>query len=333
MSDPRFFELARMPLNQRAVRIAEIFNSGTAEDDDAPSRAKRRALRAEALKESPSAFFARRIRELRHWGSPRRVGETTRIVARMIRDWAANGAFPSPGNHTPGSSGFCGRAASLAPDYLAEAYSRGLAPRNFLGVATLWSPATRAVLRPWDFPRGLTHAHTEACSISLDESFDDVLRASAGQDPDHRRDPWIDLALADLFDAGFAHSLEVRDIDGALIAGLIGVAIGGVFTIERLYARDQEALTRGVNSLAFQLQRWNFALIDMPATSELARSLRCANISRSTYGAELAGNGCGGRHGHWRISMDFRQPARSSDSFLPQKVPANQQMGHVRDAV
>nr|WP_252393783.1 hypothetical protein [Candidatus Rhodoblastus alkanivorans] len=227
----------------------------------------------------------------------------------MARDWATDGATPSTKACGQRPLGFCGRAASLAPDYLIEAYSRGLSPRNFLGVPTLWSPATHAVLRPWDFPRGISGADSAAVHISLDQSFDQILLASARASRDVWRHPVLDLALGDLYDAGFAHSLEVRDADGDLLAGLIGVAVGGVFTIERLFARDEEALARGVNNLAFQLQRWNFALIAIKAPSELALRLRCATMTRAAYAAELASNGCGGRHGRWRMSDDLRRPA------------------------
>lgn len=315
MNNARLFELSRMPLNQRAVRIAELFAEGSEESPAAQGRAKRRAARREALRETPPAALRRRLGALRHWLAPRRFAETVAVLGHMARDWAAGEAPPSKTQCGQGPLGFCGRAASLAPDDLMLAMSGGLSLRNFLGVATLWSPAIRAVLRPWDFPRGISGADTAAAEVGLDRSFDEVLRASAKAGRDVWSAPALDLALGDLFDAGFAHSLEVRDAEGRLIAGLIGVAAGRVFTVERLFARDEEALARGVNALAFQLQRWNFALIAFEAYSPLARRLLCASMSRAAFAGELAAHGGGGRHGRWRLSDDLRQPARLAGAF------------------
>lgn len=311
MSDTRLLELAHLPLQQRAARIAQLFAEGADVDESfAISRTKRRAARAGALREKPTLLLGRHLRALGHWLTPRNLPEAALALVRMGRDCLFDGRLPSPRSAARKPEGFCGRAASLTPDYLIEAYSRGLTPRNLLGAPTLWSPPERAVLRPWDFPRGIAPGRTDVDRVSLDEDFDAVLAACAQDEPPFWRKPALDMALGDLHDAGFAHSLEVCDRYGHLIAGLIGVATGGVFTVERLFARDEEALARGVNHLATQLQRWNFVLIDVKAPSELVTRLRCATMSRAAYSAELAGNACGGRHGRWRIADDLRRPAR-----------------------
>ncbi len=239
----------------------------------------------------------------------------------MARD-AVAGDGPLPeANRNELPSGFCKRAASLEPDELIDAFSRGLNLSNFLGVPTLWSPSTRAVLRPWDFPRGISGADTQnlveglVARVSIDQSFDEVLRASARAASDFRSHPALDLALGDLYDAGFAHSLEIRNRVGELIAGLVGVAVGGVFMVERVFAGDQEALARGVNILAFQLQRWNFELIAFEPNSALARRLLCASMSRAAFAGELAAHGGGGRVGRWRLADDLRQPARRTGNL------------------
>jgi leucyl/phenylalanyl-tRNA--protein transferase len=299
-----------MPLRQRAARIAELFAEGGDDDWPAPSRAQRRAAREQALAETPSEILSRRLRGALHWLSPNHMPGAILAAARMIRDWMANGGMPSASRAARAPVGFCGRAASLAPEYLIDAYARGLTVRNFLGAPTLWAPPNRTVLRPWDFPRAVAESRPDGDRVSLDEAFDAVLAASARVEPAHWRDPAIEMALGDLYDAGFAHSLEVRAHDGALIGGLIGVAAGGVFTIERIFARDEEALAHAVNNLAFQLQRWNFALIDFRSPSKLAAQLQCLTISRANYCAELASNACGGRHGRWRIAEDLRPLVR-----------------------
>src|SRR5574337_1409284 len=172
VSDPRPFELARMPLEQRASRIAALFAAGSDADEClAMNEAKRRVARAQALRETPAEFLLRHLRSLRHWLAPRNFPGAALALARMARDWLTDGGLPSPSGAAGKPEGFCGRASSLAPDYLIEAFSRGLSPRNLLGAPTLWSPPLRAVLRPWDFPRGIAAGPTEANRFSLDEDF------------------------------------------------------------------------------------------------------------------------------------------------------------------
>ncbi|WP_298353679.1 hypothetical protein [Rhodoblastus sp.] len=315
MNNARLFELARLPLDQRAARIAELFAEGGEESPASMGRAKRRAARRATLRETPPAAAIRRLRALRHWLAPRHFVEAAKVLALMARDMPTGDGSPPDAPRHDRPSGFCGRAASLAPDDLINAFSRGLVPRNFLGVPTLWSPSTRAVLRPWDFPRGMSGAGTAAARVSLDQSFDEVLRACARTSGDYRVHPALDLALGDLYDAGFAHSLEIRDASGELIAGLVGVAVGRIFIVERLFSRDEEALARGANALAFQLQRWNFAMIACDPDSALARRLLCASMSRAAFADELAAHGGGGRFGRWRLSDNLRQPAKPADGF------------------
>lgn len=310
MSDPRFFELTQLPLKQRAARIAQLFAEGVEGDWPGPSRAQRRVERNRALAEKPAKAFTRRLRGVLYWLSPNHLPAAIMAAGRMFHDWIGDSGMPSASRAARTPEGFCGRAASLAPEYLIDAYARGLTLRNFLGAPTLWAPATRAVLRPWDFPRAIDGDRSDGDRVTLDEAFDSVLAASAQEEPAHMRQPALEMALGDLYDAGFAHSLEVRDRSGDLIAGLIGVAAGGVFTIERMFARDEDTLVHAVNNLAFQLQRWNFALIDFKAPSEVATRLNCRKMSRANYCAELASSACGGRHGRWRIAEDLRPLTR-----------------------
>jgi leucyl/phenylalanyl-tRNA--protein transferase len=322
VSDPRFFELTQLPLKQRAARIAELFADGVDEDFPAPTRVQRRIAREQLLAESPVHELGRKLRGAIHWLGPARLPAALYALARMAHDWMSGNDMPTANRAARAPVGFCGRAISLAPEYLIDAFARGLTVRNFLGIPTLWSPPQRSVLRPWDFPRAIAGERPEGERVSLDEAFDGTLAACAREERPYWRKPELDLALGDLYDAGFAHSLEVRDSGGAMVAGLIGVAAGGVFTIERMFARDPEALAHAMNNLAFQLQRWNFALIDVKVLSPLARRLGCASMSRADYCAELASNACGGRHGRWRMGEDLR-PLSGRRGEPPLKVVAS----------
>ncbi len=314
MSDPRLIELAQMPLQQRALRIAELFSEGL--DDQGPpalTRLQRRAARKRMLAEKPAAWLKRNLRALRHWLNPRRAPRLAKNFALFTMQVLAPKALSPVLRSRP--DGFCGRASSLAPSDLIEVFWRGMTPRALLGLTVLWSPPSRAVLRPRDFPRSsyckaIGETRSEAHRVALDESFDRVLALCAEAQPAHERKLSLDMALGDLYDAGFAHSLEIYDRTGRLIAGLIGVAGGGIFTVERIFAEDEEAFVGGVNNLAAQLQRWNFALIDFKEASAASDLLRCGKMSREAFAALAAEQACGGRHGRWSLASDLRQPAR-----------------------
>jgi leucyl/phenylalanyl-tRNA--protein transferase len=308
LSDPRLLELAKMPLQQRARRIAELFSEGLDDQGPAQTRLQRRAARQKMLAERPVDHLRRHLRALRHWMEPRRATRLLRNLGLFAAQALAPKALLPTLRARP--DGFSGPAGSLAPHDLIEVFWRGMTPRALLGLTVLWSPPWRAVLRPADFPRSLSETQSEAHRIGLDESFDRVLALCAERQPAHERKLSLDMALGDLYDAGFAHSLEVYDRNGRLIAGLIGVAGGGIFTVERIFADDEDAFVRGVNALAAQLKRWNFALIDFKEPSPVSDVLMCGKMTREAFGAVAATQACGGRHGRWRLDGDLRAPPR-----------------------
>ena len=70
-------------------------------------------------------------------------------------------------------------------------------------------------------------------AVTFDRDVDFVL-AQSGRPPDHSAIMPARLlgGFAELFDAGFAHSFEVRDAAGQTVGGGFGVAVGGVFVLE-----------------------------------------------------------------------------------------------------
>ena len=79
-------------------------------------------------------------------------------------------------------------------------------------------------------------------TVTVDEDFAGVLAACA--DPD-RDGFWITDAIrsayTELHALGWAHSVEVRDDDGALVGGLYGIAVGGLFAGESMFHHATDA--------------------------------------------------------------------------------------------
>ena len=131
----------------------------------------------------------------------------------------------------------------LEPGTLLQAYRRGMFPMDLPdGHLGWWSPVERAVipLNGLRVSRSLRKS-TRRYMVSMDEAFDDVIKACADAD---RPNGWITdefvEAYTELHRMGWAHSVEVWDIDRLLVGGLYGVSIGGLFAGESMfhYARD-----------------------------------------------------------------------------------------------
>ncbi|HET6151432.1 MAG TPA: leucyl/phenylalanyl-tRNA--protein transferase [Marmoricola sp.] len=142
--------------------------------------------------------------------------------------------------------------ADLAPATLLAAYRRGLFPMPVDPVdprtltagdqVSWWSPVDRGVL-PLDalvVSKSLRRS-LRRYDVTYDTAFAEVVAGCA--DP-VRDGGWIstDIAAAyqRLFELGWAHSVEVW-ADGALVGGLYGVALGGLFAGESMFSRAVDA--------------------------------------------------------------------------------------------
>ena len=139
---------------------------------------------------------------------------------------------------------FVGHGADLAPGTLLAAYRRGSFPMPEGRGQPIgwWSPRDRGVL-PLDRFR-ISRSLAKSCrrmEVRVDTAFHDVVHACA--DP-ARDGGWIDdriaAAYGELHRLGWAHSVESW-VDGELVGGLYGVAIGGLFAGESMFHRVADA--------------------------------------------------------------------------------------------
>ena len=105
----------------------------------------------------------------------------------------------------------------------------------------------------------------------MDTAFRDVITACATRPRPGQDGTWITGEMSDayceLHRQGFAHSVEAR-LDGRLVGGLYGVAIGGIFFGESMYADAPDASKIAFVELIRQLGRWGFALVDCQVHTE-----------------------------------------------------------------
>jgi leucyl/phenylalanyl-tRNA---protein transferase len=196
--------------------------------------------------------------------------------------------FPSPDQLAAFDGGdLIGVGADLEPGTILAAYRCGLFPmplsRRRIG---WWSPDPRGVL-PLD---GLVVSKSLRRSVRryevrVDERFDDVIAACADRRREHG---WIDrriiAAYRSLFDLGWVHTVETYDPDtGALVGGLYGVAIGGLFAGESMFHHATDASKVALVALVDRLRHNGFVLLDVQWKTDHLASLGVREIVRPEY--------------------------------------------------
>jgi leucyl/phenylalanyl-tRNA---protein transferase len=197
--------------------------------------------------------------------------------------------FPAASEALEEPNGLVALGGDLQPRRLLSAYSRGIFPWYEEGQPILWwSPNPRAVLRPecLRVTRSLRRSiERRGYELTIDTAFDDVVAGCAAPRR-YGSSTWIttDMARAygRLHELGWAHSFEAR-VDGRLVGGLYGVAIGRVFFGESMFTRATDASKVAFAHAVDFLRSRNFALIDCQVASEHLASLGAECIPRARF--------------------------------------------------
>ena len=234
--------------------------------------------------------------------------------------------FPSAETALKDPNGLLCAGLELTPELVLSAYERGIFPWYSEGQPVLWwSPDPRMVLVPGRFKlhRSLrkTLQHS-AYEIRVDTSFEAVMRACAEPRPE-QGGTWIGDAIIDaycaLHAAGYAHSVETW-MDGELVGGLYGIALGRVFFGESMFVRRTDASKIAFAHLLVQLRRWQFELIDCQQETEHLASLGAAPISRRQFLQALSRwvhtDAISPRAGRWKFDADLLTHLHSDTTYL-----------------
>jgi leucyl/phenylalanyl-tRNA--protein transferase len=192
------------------------------------------------------------------------IEERTRMaVFRLIREHV----FPDPS--LADASGLLAIGGDLHPERMLLGYRTGIFPWYSEGEPILWySPDPRFVL-PTDalhVPRSLAKRRRRGdFRFTIDSAFSDVVQRCARAPRPGQDGTWITREMRAAYDRlhklGAAHSVEAW-IDGALVGGLYGVAVGRLFCGESMFSDVDDASKLAFVALVEQLRRWDFPLID-----------------------------------------------------------------------
>jgi leucyl/phenylalanyl-tRNA---protein transferase len=180
-----------------------------------------------------------------------------------------------------------GVGADLEPGTLLAAYRSGLFPMRVGrgGPVAWWSPDPRGIvpLDAFHESRSLRRSRRRF-TFSVDTAFADVMRACA--EP-HRPHGWIDDDFVDAYTTlhrlGWAHSVEAWNADGALVGGVYGVAIGGLFAAESMFHRVNDAGKAALAALVDLLRDGGASLLDVQWTTAHLTSLGAIDVPRTKY--------------------------------------------------
>jgi leucyl/phenylalanyl-tRNA---protein transferase len=179
--------------------------------------------------------------------------------------------------------------ADLAPGTLLAAYRSGLFPmpvdpyRRRSKIAW-FSPDPRGVI-PLDglhVSRSLRRSRRRF-EVRMDTAFAEVVRACG--DPT-RPGRWITDAIVDayteLFDLGWAHSVEVYR-DGALVGGLYGLRIERFFAGEAMFHTATDASKTALVALVEWLNDTGAELLDVQWVTDHLATLGAVAVARPEY--------------------------------------------------
>lgn len=235
----------------------------------------------------------------------------------MIPWLAGTAPFPPVETALREPAGLLAAGGDLSVAWLLDAYGRGIFPWFSPGEPILWwSPDPRMVLLPEAFKISRSLAKRlkrPDYEIRVDSAFTEVMRACA-EPRAGQGGTWISPAMqaayGRLHGEGYAHSVETW-LDGKLVGGLYGVALGRAFFGESMFTRMTDGSKLALAHLVQQLLRWHFGLIDCQMVTGHLASLGAQPLSRAEFQARLNPlTAQPGRIGKWNFDHDlFARPA------------------------
>tara|TARA_B100000963_G_C22609495_1_gene664171 strand:+ start:1435 stop:1905 length:471 start_codon:yes stop_codon:yes gene_type:complete len=131
-------------------------------------------------------------------------------------------------------------------------------------------------------PHGLKRVlRKQPFEVRWNSAFREVIEACG-----ERKETWIDEAIIEsyvqLYEEGFAHSVECWDADG-LQGGLYGVSLGRAFFGESMFSRKTDASKIALVHLVEWLREEQYLILDTQWMTDHLRQFGGEEISREEY--------------------------------------------------
>ena len=203
-------------------------------------------------------------------------------------------AFPPLEQALIEPNGLLCAGGDLSAQRLLLAYRQGIFPWYSVGEPILWwSPDPRMVLVPSEFKISRSLQRTLRAGtyqIRLESNFPAVMRFCAQTPRNGQVGTWITAEIQEaygkLHKLGFAHSVETW-MNGKLVGGLYGLAIGKMFYGESMFSHATDASKLALAHLTRFLTEQGFGLIDCQMNTPHLASLGAREIPRSEFITQL----------------------------------------------
>ncbi len=180
---------------------------------------------------------------------------------------------------------------TLTPEILLRAYAAGIFPMSEGrdDPELFWvDPENRGII-PLDgfhVPRRLQRRlRNNPFEIRCDTAFAQVMESCA-EEAEDRESTWINQIIIDLYTTlhgmGRAHSVECWEGE-ALVGGLYGIALNGVFFGESMFSRATDASKVVLVHLAARLRQGGFTLLDVQFVTEHLKQFGAIEVPRREY--------------------------------------------------
>lgn len=203
--------------------------------------------------------------------------------------------FPALSKALKEPNGLLAAGADLSAERLLQAYRRGIFPWYSEGEPILWwSPDPRMVLFPDELKVSRSLAkrlRKPDYEIRIDSAFRPVMLHCALTERPGQDGTWITQHVVDgycrLHELGHAHSVETW-MDGELVGGIYGVAIGRMFYGESMFHHVTDASKLAFVHLVRHLHAQGFGMLDCQMRTSHLASLGAREISRDEFSQRLS---------------------------------------------
>lgn len=179
----------------------------------------------------------------------------------------------------------------ITPQVLLKAYTCGIFPmaESADDPALYWiEPQARGIL-PLDaihIPRRLAKSiRNGTFEIRINTDFQAVIDGCAASKAG-RRSTWINARIRSLYGAlfnqGHCHTVETW-LDGRMVGGLYGVALGGAFFGESMFSTERDASKVALVYLCARLTYGGFTLLDTQFVTDHLRQFGTIEVERQEF--------------------------------------------------
>lgn len=211
--------------------------------------------------------------------------------------------FPDDFVTTP--DGLLAAGGNLRPETIVNAYAKGIFPWYSRGDPILWwHPDPRLVLFPERVRvttkmRKLLRKEGGDFTVTFNRAFERVIRECAAKRGPGRDDTWIlpeiEASYTELFNRGFAQSVEVWDPSGKMTGGIYGVSLGRVFFGESMFSHVVNASKIALIRLCRELAGKGYGMMDCQVRTDHLLSMGAEEIPRVEFLEKLRSGEAGNK--------------------------------------